>query len=62
MKINKENMGKYNLFESKRIVKCSVCNEETNYIDYWNSNKFCSIECQDKYYNWLKDNGNSIAQ
>ena len=49
--------------EARELVtlKCSVCNEDCNYIDYWNGNKFCSTECQEKYYNWMKKNKESIA-
>lgn len=56
MKFNKLNKGQYNMIEVKEILKCSICNQDTNYIDYWNGNKFCSIECQEKYYNWMKKN------
>lgn len=54
MKFNKENIKKYNLYENKTVLKCSVCNKETKFIDYWCDDKFCSTECQEKYYNWLK--------
>ena len=54
MKFNKLNMGQYNMMKVKETFKCSVCNGETNYLDFWNGNKFCSIECQDKYYKWIK--------
>ena len=46
MKFNKLNKGQYNMMEVKETLKCSICNEDTNYIDYWNGNRFCSIECQ----------------
>lgn len=61
MKINNENMGKYNLIKSENKLKCSVCNKETNYVDFWSDNKFCSTECKDKYYSWLKNNKDSFA-
>ena len=61
MKFNKLNMGQYDMMKVKEILKCSVCNEETNYVDFWNGNKFCSIECREKYYDWLKKNKESIA-
>ena len=61
MKFNKLNMGQYNIMKVKEVVKCSVCNEETNFIDYWNGNKFCSTECQEKNYNWMKKNKEFIA-
>lgn len=60
MKFNKENMGQNNVIRSKNIFKCSVCNEETNYADYWSDNKFCSTECKDKFYNWIKNNKDMI--
>ena len=56
MKFNKLNMGQYNMMKVNLVVKCSVCNEDTNYVDYWSENKFCSTECQEKYYTWLKKN------
>ena len=31
MKFNKLNMGQYNIMKVKEVVKCSVCNEETNF-------------------------------
>ena len=46
MKFNKVNMGQYNMMKVKEVLKCSICNEDTNYVDYWNGNKFCSTECQ----------------
>ena len=52
MKFNKVNMGQYNMMK---------VNEDTNYVDYWNGNKFCSTECQEKYYKWMKTNKGSIA-
>ena len=61
MKFNKLNKGQYNMMEVKETLGCSICNEDTNYIDYWNGNRFCSIECQEKYYNWIKKNKESIA-
>lgn len=61
MKFNKLNMGQYNMMKVNSLLKCSVCNEETNYVDYWSGNKFCSTECQEKYYNWMKKNKESIA-
>ncbi len=61
MKFNKLNMGQYNMMNVREVVKCSICNEETNYVDYWNGNKFCSTECQEKYYNWMKKNKGLIA-
>ncbi|MGG7214705.1 hypothetical protein ACQPUY_14010 [Clostridium nigeriense] len=60
MKFNNENMRKYNLIESKDLLKCSVCNEETNYVDFWSNNKFCSTECKDKYYSWIKNNKDNV--
>lgn len=60
MKFNKENMGKYNLIKSESTLNCSICNEKTNYIDYWSNNKFCSTECKDKYYTWLKNNKDNL--
>lgn len=60
MNFNGENMGKYNVIKVKLTVKCSVCNKETNYVDYWSDNKFCSTECLDKYYGWLKQNKSVI--
>ena len=56
MKFNDENNKQYNLIKSDIKLHCSVCNEETNYVDYWSENKFCSLECKDKYYNWIKEN------
>lgn len=61
MRFSKENMGQYNMMKVKEVLKCSICNEDTNYIDYFNSNKFCSTECQEKYYKWMKKNKESIA-
>ncbi len=61
MKFNKLNKGQYNMMEVKETLKCSICNEDTNYIDYWSGNKFCSISCQEKYYNWMKKSKESIA-
>ena len=54
-------MGQYNVMKVNSTLKCSVCNNETNYVDYWNGNNFCSTECQEKYYNWIKKSNNSIA-
>lgn len=56
MKFNKDNISKYNVMEIKEKGQCSICNEETKYVDYFCDNKFCSSECQEKYYDWLKRN------
>ena len=56
MNFSNENMGKYNVMKMNQILKCSICNKETNYVDYWSENQFCSIECKDKYYKWIKEN------
>lgn len=61
MKFNKLNMGQYNVMKVKESTKCSVCNEESGYVDYWNGNNFCSTECQEKYYKWIKENKKIIA-
>ena len=61
MKFNKENMGKYSVMEIKEVGKCCICNNDTNYMDYWNGNKFCSTDCQEKYYKWMKMIKESIA-
>ena len=61
MKFNKLNMGQYNVMKVNSKLKCSVCNDETDYVDYWNGNNFCSTECQEKYYNWIRKNNDSIA-
>ena len=39
MKFNDLNMSKYNVMKVKETVKCSVCNSDTNYVDYWNAKK-----------------------
>ena len=46
MKFNDLNMSKYNVMKVKKIVKCSVCNYDTNYVDYWNGNNFFFFLCQ----------------
>lgn len=56
MKFNKENSTNYNVMELEETGKCSVCNGDTKYVDYCCDNKFCSTECQEKYYEWLKRN------
>lgn len=60
MNFSSENMGKNNVMKTELISKCSICNKETNYLDYWSNNKFCSIECKDKYYAWIKRHKDSI--
>lgn len=56
MKFDKENIKRYNLYEFKGELKCIVCNKDTKYIDYHCDNQFCSTECQEKFYKWLKRN------
>lgn len=56
MKFNYENMGKYNVFKGEKEEKCIICNNKTDYKDYWCNESFCSSECQSKYYEWLKRN------
>ena len=61
MKFNDLNISKYNVMKVRETVKCSVCNSDTNYVDYWNGNNFCSAGCQEKYYKWIRKNKESIA-
>lgn len=60
MNFSIENMGKHNVMKIKSSVKCSICNKETSYVDYWSDNKFCSTECLDKYYKWVRENKKAI--
>ena len=46
MKFNKLNKGQYNMMEVKETLKCSICNEDTNYIDYWNGIGLRKIKSQ----------------
>lgn len=61
MRFNKLNMGKYNVMEVNTVLRCSICNAESNYVDYWNGNKFCSSECQERYYKWIKENSEFLV-
>ena len=60
MNFSSENMVKYNVIKIESTVKCSICNKDTNYLDYWSDNRFCSTECLDKYYKWLKQNEREV--
>ncbi|WP_024613387.1 hypothetical protein [Clostridium sp. Ade.TY] len=63
MKFSSGDLGRYNSIYGMENNKCSVCNRDTYYMDYWeNNNNFYSPECKEKYYNWLKRKSNNIQR
>lgn len=60
MKYDEKNYNSYNLYKVDNKVNCSVCNKDTNFVDMWSNNEFCSEECREKYYSWLKRNKDRI--
>jgi len=50
MKFQDSDLDKYTLMKSETLGKCSMCKEDTYYIDYCCEGRMCSTECHDKFY------------
>lgn len=63
MGLNSGDPGRYNSIYGAGNNKCSVCNRDTYYMEYWdNNNCFYSPECEEKYYNWLNRKSHGIQR
>lgn len=44
------------LIKANDIKPCSICGNDTRYIDYCTECRVCSTECMDEQNGWLNEN------
>ena len=48
--LSEEEMRMRTLFKIEETHKCSMCGNNTHYIDYCSESYYCSDECQKEFY------------
>ena len=55
MKFTDKDLKTKSLIKSKEKKPCLICKQDTEYIDWCSEYRLCSTECEQKFYDLVKE-------